>query len=340
MPAGRMGVFASAMGGLVIAIAASAQTSVVKIDGSSTVAPISEAVAEDFQAANPKIKVTVGTSGTGGGFKKFCRGEIDIADASRPIKKEEMEEAKKNGIEYVELPIAFDALTVVVNRQNTAIDTVTVDDLKKMWEPDAQGKVTTWKQVNDAWPAEKLALYGAGTDSGTFDYFTEAIVKKSKASRGDYTASEDDNVLVRGVEGDRYALGYFGYAYYAAHKDKLKALKVVNPKTGKAVEPSKENVINGTYSPLSRPLFIYVNKKSVQSKPEVKAFIEFYLKHAKDLSEEVKYVPLPDNAYHMATERFKALKAGTVFGGGGDAGMTIEDILKKEASTDVKAGGH
>src|SRR5688500_14299158 len=264
---------------------------VIKVDGSSTVYPVPEAVAEEVQKENPGAKVTVGISGTGGGFKKFVRGEIDISDASRPILAKEMEEAKKNGIDYYELPVAFDALTVMVHPQNDAIQQITVEELKRMWEPSAQGKVTHWHQVNPSWPGSPLKLYGAGADSGTFDYFTEAIVGKAKSSRGDFTASEDDNVLVQGISGDRNALGYFGFAYYAENKSKLKAVPIVNPQTGKAVAPSMETVLDGSYQPLSRPIFIYVNKKSYDSRPEVKKFVEFYLKNGSDMAREVKYVP-------------------------------------------------
>src|SRR5512137_2597256 len=231
----------------------------IKIDGSSTVFPISEAVAEEFQIQKRgKVRVTVGMSGTGGGFKKFCRGETDISNASRPISAEEMEACRKAGIKYIELPVAYDALTVVVNPANTWAKTLTVAELKKMWEPAAQGRITTWKQVNGSFPAEKLMLFGPGADSGTFDYFTEAINGKAKASRGDFTASEDDNTLVQGVENNKSALGYFGFAYYAAHKDKLRAVPIDGGKG--PVAPSIETVINGTYSPLSRPLFIYVKE--------------------------------------------------------------------------------
>jgi phosphate transport system substrate-binding protein len=235
---------------------ASAQ-GMIKMDGSSTVFPVAEAFAEEFQIAKRgKTRVTVGLSGTGGGFKKFCRGETDMSNASRPILKEEMAACRTAGIKYLEIPVAFDALTVVVNPQNTWVKTLTVADLKKMWEPAAQGRVTTWKQVRSAWPAERLMLFGPGADSGTFDYFTEAVNGKAKASRGDYTASEDDNTLVQGVENNKSAIGYFGFAYYAAHKDKMRAVPIdggMGP-----VAPSLEAVTKGTYNPLSRPLFIYV----------------------------------------------------------------------------------
>ena len=309
---------------------------VIKIDGSSTVYPVTEAVAEEFQKENPGARVTVGISGTGGGFKKFVRGEIDISDASRPILAKEMEEAKKNGIEYFELPVAFDALTVMVNPQNNWVQQMTVDELKRIWQPDAQGKVMTWKQVNPAWPDAPLKLFGAGSDSGTFDYFTEAICGKAKASRGDFTASEDDNVLVQGVSGDKNALGYFGYAYYAENKDKLKAVPVVNPKTGKAVAPAGATVIDGSYQPLSRPIFIYVNKKSYDTRPEVKKFVNYYLENGADMAKEVKYVPLPDEIYAKGLERLTQARTGTVFAGHADVGVTINDLFARQLTTEPK----
>ena len=244
-----------------------AEDRLIKIDGSSTVYPITEAVAEEFQKAKKgEVKVTVGISGTGGGFKKFCRGETDISDASRPILKKEIDVCKEQGIEYIELPVAYDGLAVVVNPRNTWVKSLTVVDLKKMWEPAAQGTVTKWNQVRPEWPDAKLNLFGPGADSGTFDYFTEAVVGKSKSSRGDFTASEDDNVLVQGIAGDKNALGYFGLAYYEENKGKLKVVPIVNPATSKEVTPSLQTVKDGTYSPLSRPLFIYINKKSVRSR--------------------------------------------------------------------------
>ncbi len=319
---------AAILGGVAAAPVATAQ--VVKVDGSSTVFPVTEAVAEDFQKAKKgATKVTVGISGTGGGFKKFCRGEIDVSNASRPILKQEMADCKAAGIEYFELPVAFDALTVVINPKNNFIKTLTVAELKKMWEPGAQGKVTRWNQVNPAWPDAPIKLFGPGADSGTFDYFTEAVVGKSKSSRGDFTASEDDNVLVQGVSRDVNGLGYFGYAYYIENKDKLKAVPIVNEK-GQPVEPSMEAVLKGTYSPLARPIFIYVNAKSL-GKPEVKEFVEYYMKHGAKLAREVKYVPLPDVAYTTGLEHIQKGKKGTVFGGTAEVGVTIEELLKREA---------
>ena len=310
---------------------ASGEAAVIKIDGSSTVFPITEAVAEEFQREKRgTVNVTVGISGTGGGFKKFVRGEIDIADASRPILTEEMAQAKANGIEYIELPIAFDALTVVVNPQNTWANSMTVAELKKVWEPDAQGKITHWNQIRPEWPNEKIALFGAGADSGTFDYFTEAIVGKPKASRGDYTASEDDNVLVQGVEGNKFALGYIPYAYFAPHSTRMKAVGIEweKNKVQGPIMPSPENVLSGTYNPLSRPLFIYVSRKSMD-KPAVKEFIDFYLKNVPTLAREVKYLPLPDTAYQLASERLRTLQTGTGFGGIPEVGLPVEEIMKR-----------
>jgi phosphate transport system substrate-binding protein len=307
-----------------------AQQQIVKIDGSSTVFPVTEAVAEDFQKMKKQqIKVTVGISGTGGGFKKFCRNETDISNASRPILKAEMADCAKAGIEYIELPVAFDALTVVINPKNTFIKQLTIAEMKKMWEPAAQGKVTRWNQVNPAWPDQPMKLFGPGADSGTFDYFTEAVVGKSKSSRGDFTASEDDNVLVTGVSRDVNGLGYFGFAYYVENKDKLKAVPIVNEK-GQAVAPSMEAVEKGTYTPLARPIFIYVNSKSL-AKPEVKEFVEYYMKNGAKLAREVKYVPLPEIAYKTAWDHVQKGKKGTVFGGVAEVGVTIEELLKREA---------
>jgi phosphate transport system substrate-binding protein len=307
-----------------------AQQQVVKVDGSSTVFPITEAVAEEFQKSKKnQVKVTVGISGTGGGFKKFCRGEIDISDASRPILDKEMADCKAAGIEYFELPVAFDAITVVINPKNSFIKQLTLAELKKIWEPAAQGKVTRWNQVNPAWPDQPMKLFGPGADSGTFDYFTEAVVGKAKSSRGDFTASEDDNVLVQGVARDVNALGYFGFAYYVENKDKLKAVPIVNDK-GQPVLPSLEAVVKGIYQPLSRPIFIYVNAKSL-AKPEVKEFVQFYMEQGAKLAQEVKYVPLPAHAYKTAWNHVLKNKKGTVFGGTPEVGITIEELLRREA---------
>jgi phosphate transport system substrate-binding protein len=307
-----------------------AQQKIVKIDGSSTVFPITEAVAEEFQKAKKQqIKVTVGISGTGGGFKKFCRGETDISDASRPISEKEMKACAEEGIKYVELPVAFDALTVVINPKNTWIKEFKVEELKKMWEPAAQGKITHWNQINPAWPNAPIKLFGPGADSGTFDYFTDAINGKEKASRGDFTASEDDNVLVQGVSRDVNAVGYFGLAYYVENKDKLKAAPIVNKGSNKAVSPSLETVMDGTYQPLARPIFIYVSDKSM-SKPEVKEFVEYYIKHAPALVKEVGYVPLSPAHYNQAMKNFQSKKLGTGFGGKNEVGIRVEELLARE----------
>jgi phosphate transport system substrate-binding protein len=314
---------------LAIVVPAAAQDKRIAIDGSSTVFPAVEAIAEEFQIANKGVKVTVGISGTGGGFKKFCRGETDISNGSRPILKQEMEDCKKAGIEFFELPIAFDALTVAVSPKNDFVHCISVADLKKMWEPGAQGKVTRWKDVNEAWPDQPLKLYGAGADSGTFDYFTEATVGKAKSSRGDYTASEDDNVLIQGIENDVNSLGYIPYAYYEPHAKKLKALGVDWGKGQGCVKPSLDAVVAGQYNPLARPLFIYVSKKSTE-KPEVKAFVEFALTKGQALVKEVKYLPLPDEAYKMGLDRFKSGQLGSGFGGVPEVGLPVQEILKKK----------
>jgi phosphate transport system substrate-binding protein len=309
--------------------AASAQNKIISVDGSSTVFPITEAMAEEFQKANKGIKVTVGIGGTGGGFKKFCRGEIDISDASRPIRDVEREECKKNNVEYIELPIALDALSVMVNPKNDWAKEMTVAELKKIWEPEAQGKIMNWKQVRASFPDRPLKLYGAGVDSGTYDYFTAAIVGKEHSSRGDFTASEDDNVLVQGIAGDLNALGFFGLAYYLENKDKLKAVAIKLKDDSKAVEPAVETAKDGTYQPLSRPIFIYVSKKAAETKPEVVQFVDFYLNkdHASKLVKEVGYVPLPENAYDVFAKRFKERELGTAFHGS-KIGVSVDELLK------------
>ncbi|MBI1882598.1 MAG: PstS family phosphate ABC transporter substrate-binding protein [Chlamydiae bacterium] len=304
----------------------------IEIDGSSTVYPITEAVAEEFQKSDAEVKVTVGISGTGGGFKRFCLGETDISDASRPIEPTEVELASKNGIEFIELPVAYDGLAVVVNPKNDWVTSMTVSELKKLWEPAAQGKITRWNQIRPEWPDKEIRLFGAGTDSGTYEYFTEAVVQQKKASRGDYTASEDDNVLVQGIASDPLALGFFGVAYYEQNKDRLKLVSIddENDVNGKGPQlPTYQNVLDGIYQPLARPLFIYVSKKSAE-KPEVVKFIEFYMTQGAALSKEVGYIALPDQAYPLAWKRFEARKTGSLFHGV-QTGVKIEDLLKKEA---------
>jgi phosphate transport system substrate-binding protein len=299
---------------------------IIKIDGSSTVYPITEAMAEEFQKAQ-KVKVTVGESGTGGGFKKFCRGETDISDASRPISQKEMDACKEAGIQYIELPIAYDALTVVVNAKNDWVKSLSAVDLKKIWAPGSS--VKNWKDINPAYPDKKMGLYGPGTASGTFDYFSEAINGKAKAHRTDYTPSEDDNVLVQGVSGNEGGLAYFGYAYYEENKDKLRAIPISAKAGSPAVMPSPEAVMNGTYQPLSRPLFIYVNATAAAFKPEVKAFVNFYLENAPTLVKEVKYVPLPTEDYTAVKAHYKSMKPGTGFNGTPEVGIKITDLLSR-----------
>lgn len=269
----------------------------VKIDGSSTVYPITEAVAEEFIVINPDVRVPVGVSGTGGGFKKFIAGEIDINDASRSIKTEEAEAAKAAGVEYEELEVAYDGLSILVNPENTWVDSLTVAELKKIWEPNST--VKNWSDVRAEWPAEAIKLYAPGTDSGTFDYFTETINGESGAIRQDFTASEDDNILVQGIAGDKNAIGFFGFAYYEENQDKLKLVKVDNGNG--PVEPSFETIQDGSYAPLSRPLYIYVNKASL-AKPEVKTFVQFYIESAKELAPAVGYIALPDELYKKDLE--------------------------------------
>lgn len=307
-----------------------AQEPIIKIDGSSTVYPITEGVAEEFQKMKKgAVRVTVGISGTGGGFKKFCRGEIDISNASRPILKQEMEACKQAGIEYIELPVAYDGLSVVLNPKNDWAKCLTVEQLREVWKPESQGKKFLWSDLDPSWPKEEIKICGAGSDSGTFDYFTEAIVGKAKASRGDYTASEDDNVLVQFASREKGALCYFGLAYAEENKGRIKTVAIKNPKTGQCVSPSYQTVQDGSYQPLSRPLFIYVNAKSAE-RPEVKEFVEFYIKNAGKIAKQVRYIALPDKAYELVNERWKKRQTGSVFGGEPQTGVTIDDLLKRE----------
>lgn len=305
----------------------------IKIDGSSTVFLITEAVAEEFQKKNPGIRVTAGISGTGGGFKKFCNGETDIQDASRPIKPSEVELCKKNRIEYIELPVAYDGLAVTVNPKDNWATSMTVRELKKIWEPEAQGKITKWNQIRPEWPNKEIHLFGAGVDSGTYDYFTEAIVGKEHSSRGDYVASEDDNVLVQGIATDPLALGFFGMAYYEANKDKLKLVAIddENRANGNGpILPTYENVVNGIYQPLARPLFIYVNRKAAD-RPDAKEFIKFYLTTGRPLVREVGYITLSDRVYELALKRFEKRVVGSIFEGkGSQVGIVLEELLRRE----------
>lgn len=295
----------------------------IAIDGSSTVFPITEAVAEEFRKVQSGVNVTVGIAGTGGGFTRFCAGETAISDASRPISAKEIDACAAKAIEYIEIPVAYDGLSVVVNPQNTWATCLTVAELKVIWEPAAQGKVTNWNQVRSSFPDAPIKLYGPGTDSGTFDYFTEVVNGKAKDSRGDFTASEDDNILVQGVAGDKNALGYFGLAYFEENKSKLKDVQVDGGKG--CVPASAKTVEDGTYVPLSRPLFIYV-AKSAASKPEVKGFVDFYLKNAAKLSSDVGYVKFPDTMYPLITTRWTSQKVGTMYTAA-NAGKTLLQLL-------------
>jgi phosphate transport system substrate-binding protein len=306
-------------------------TEVIRVDGSSTVFPISEAVAEEFETATGS-KVTVGISGTGGGFQKFCRAETDISDASRPIRAAEIEACKMAGVEYIELPIAYDGLAIVVNPKNTWATSITTEELKKLWQPEAQGKITRWNQIRSSWPDREIHLFGAGVDSGTFDYFTEAINGKEKASRGDFTSSEDDNVLVQGISSDEAALGFMPLAYVEQNKSALKLVPVDDGKPdngGGAIAPSADTVRNGTYQPLSRPLFIYVGRKAAD-RPEVIKFVDTYFAQP-ELIREVGYVELTPEIYDLAKKHFAEKKLGTAFGSGGSqVGMTLEQLLARE----------
>jgi len=312
--------------------ASSGGTALVTLDGSSTVFPISEAVAEEFQKANQGVNVTVGISGTGGGFQKFCRGEIDISDASRPISATEVEACGKSGIEFIEMPVAYDGIAIAVHPSASWADRITVAELKTLFAPEAQGQVKRWNQVRASWPDREIHLFGAGVDSGTYDYFTEAIMGKAKASRGDFTSSEDDNVLVQGIGSDELALGFLPFAYYEENASRLKLVPVDDEKTDNgsgAILPSPETIKTGTYQPLSRPVFIYVSKKAAD-RPEVQRFVEFYMKNAEALVREVNYVGLGTEIYGMVSDRFAKRHTGSVFSGQNTVGVTIEQLLSKE----------
>lgn len=305
---------------------------IVAIDGSSTVFPITEAVAEEFQRQNP-ARVTIGVSGTGGGFKKFGNGEVVITGASRPIKPSEVELCGANGIEYVELPVAYDGIAVVVHPANDWVDHLTVAELQALWRPEAQGEILRWSQVRTGWPDEEVHLFGPGVDSGTYDYFTKAIVGTEHSSRGDFTSSEDDNVLVQGIATDRLALGFFGFAYYEENASRLKLVPIEDGDESNGagpIAPSPQTVADGTYQPLSRPIFVYVNKSAAE-RTEVDAFVDFYLAHAATLSREVGYIPLPPRAYELVAARFDARTVGSLFHGeGSKVGVTVEELLGGE----------
>ena len=298
----------------------------VNIDGSSSVYPLTEAVAEEFRHVHPDIRITVGVSGTGGGFKKFLRGETDISNASRPISPSELAESKKNGIEFIEIPVCYDGIAVVIHPKNTFVDDLTVAELHKMWGADSQGEITRWSQVRAGWPDAPLKLYGAGTSSGTFDFFTEAINGRAKSARGDYTASEDDNVLVQGISSDPNGLGYFGLAYYRENKDKLKLVGLRLDERSPVVFPNDSTVKNGVYKPLSRPEFIYVNKKALE-KPYVREFLRFYLANAGILATEVGYVPLSEEIYQLCLMRVEKQISGSMFENQSVVGADLSQLL-------------
>ena len=304
--------------------------SLIRIDGSSTVFPLTDEIVSElkFEKGEDAPKISVEFSGTGGGFKKFCAGETDINNASRPILKAEMETCKANGVEYIEIPVAFDALTVVVNPENNWVDSITVEELKTMWEPAAEGTITQWNQVRGDWPDRPLNLHGADVESGTYDYFTEAIVGESKASRSDYTDQVDDDLIVRAVRQDSDALGFFGYVYFDENRRQLKAV-AVDAGNG-PILPSKETVQSGEYQPLTRPLFIYVSADAADSNPDLSAFVEYYLNNVRFLTEVVGYVPLPNEAYNLAFDHFTNKRIGTAFGGEAPTNLTIEELVKTE----------
>jgi phosphate transport system substrate-binding protein len=307
------------------------QKALLKIDGSSTVYPITQAAAKAFQQTRDgkSTQIAVAFSGTSGGFRKFCSGETDISNASRPILKKEMEACRKNQVAYIEIPVAFDALTVVVNPKNTWASSINLTELIKMWEPAAQGKIKTWQQVRASWPNRPLKLFGPGSDSGTFDYFTEAVMGKVDASRTDYVSSEDDEVIAKGVMNDPNAIGYFGYSYFAKHKDKLKPVAIDSGKG--SVLPSPQTAQKNQYQPLSRPLFIYINLRSTQTKEGVRKFVNFYLDNAEKIVKGVNYIPLHPESYHQAKVHYYRGKVGTVFGGQQVQNLTLRELLRKQA---------
>lgn len=315
-----------------------AGSGIIKVDGSSTVYPITEAMAEEFQKNND-ARVTIGVSGTGGGFEKFCNSETDLTGASRPVKASEIEKCKKAGVEFLEIPVAYDGITVVIHPENDWAETMTVDELETIWGPEAQGKINKWSQVRDGWPDQDIQLFAPGTASGTFDYFTEAVMGEEQASRGDFSPSEDDNVIVTGVSRSKNALGFFGFAYYDENRDKLKAVKIKASADAEAVAPSMETIANGTYQPLSRPLFIYVNKKSLENNEHLQKFVDYYLTDGTKLVKEVGFIPLPDKAYELAQGHVEERTTGSVFEGGSKVGVTVQELLSKEGgeAADEKA---
>ncbi|AFZ52675.1 PstS family phosphate ABC transporter substrate-binding protein [Cyanobacterium aponinum AL20118] len=315
----------------------SQENQTILIDGSSTVYPVTEAIASNFnQKENAPVEVKVGLSGSIGGFEKFCQGETDINNASVPIPQRFMEECKKNNIAYIELPIAFDALTVVIHPSNDWANTMTVEELKTLWQPSAENKIENWSQINSQWPDKTVNLFGPGRDSGTFEFFTSAIVGAEDSSRNDYVFSENDEALVQGVIQDPNALGYFGFAYYKQHQDKLKAVAIDNGNGG--ILPSDETIKNNTYRPLTRPLFIYINAKKAQENPALQKFVKFYLAEAQNVVETVGYLPLPESAYNLALIHFEKNHVGTVFNGKPVLNASIDELLTKTYASEDKEG--
>lgn len=310
-----------------------AREQVVAIDGSSTVFPITEAVAEEFQKTRP-TRVTASVSGTGGGFKKFCRRETVISGASRPIGETEVAQCREAGVEYIELPVAYDGIAVAVHPSAEWVDHLTVGELRTLWAPAAQKVVTRWSQIREGWPDREIHLFGPGVDSGTYDYFTQAIVGEEHSSRGDFASSEDDNVLVQGIASDPLALGFFGFAYYAENRERLRLVPIDDGDASDgagAIAPSPQTVANGTYQPLSRPIFIYVSRQAADEREEVRAFVEFYLQNAPHLVPEVGYIPLPSRAYDLVRRRFESRTVGSAYGGeGARVGVTVEQLLAAE----------
>ncbi|MBI5542474.1 MAG: PstS family phosphate ABC transporter substrate-binding protein [Deltaproteobacteria bacterium] len=324
-------------GALLLVMAGCRRQESIRADGSSTVFPITEAVAEEFQRSSSGVRVTVGVSGTGGGFKRFCSGETEISNASRPIKPSEVTLCAQNDVQYIEVPVAYDGIVLVVNPANTWATSLTVEELKRLWGPEAQGRIMRWNQIRPEWPDREIHLFGAGVDSGTYDYFTEAVVGKEHSSRGDYTASEDDNQLVQGVASDELALGFFGYAYYAQNQERLRAVPIDDgkPQNGSGpVAPTLESIREGTYQPLSRPILIYVSKRALE-RPEVASFVSFYIENMPRLADVVGYVPLPPQVVALAKERVEKRRLGSVFGGkGSQVGVSLDSLLQRERAAE------
>ncbi len=318
---------------LAAGIGCSDRKKLIRIDGSSTVYPITRAVAEEFQERTDDARVVIGVSGTGGGFEKFCRGETAITGASRPVRAIERQRCAEAGVRFIELPVAYDGITIAVHPDNHWVSSLTVTELERMWHPHSQGRITRWSQIRSGFPDREFHLFSPGVDSGTFDYFTQAINGEEKAARGDITMSEDDNVLVHGVSTDPQGLGFFGFAYYTANKDRLKVVPIDDgdPTNGEGpIPPTVDNIGSGRYQPLSRPLFLYVNEADVD-RPAVRHFVDFFLGEGQRYVEEVGFIPLPKRVYQLARQRFEERKTGSVFEGGSKVGVTVEELLQRDS---------